>query len=131
MISGESVELYNLRNIGDCERFWSSLGHGVLISEHLRRFDNKPRSVKINQENVCLRFFEHDCEWTSKGKTLDVYNESPWLNDLYPGGPGNAGFNPGLSSVTRIPCPQKPPKVTFYGQPDYQGNFMFSDCSLL
>jgi len=84
----------------------------------MSKFNNRGKSINLS-EGVCVRLFEHDCNWAHKGQVLDTTPTSSWVSDF------DLVAFPGVSGIKRIDCPTEEPLVVLYDSPGFQGKLNF------
>jgi len=114
MFAGESVSLHELKTVGDCQNLWSPYGYLALISEDLRRFNDKPKSIKILNENVCIRLFEAQCGSFARVQDLTYHSEA--VKDL-----AKVHFTWILSAVQIIECPSQKYPIVLHSNVGFSG----------
>jgi len=84
----------------------------------MMQFNDRAESIQLS-EGVCVRMFEHDCDWLHKGQVLDATPNSTWVSNF-----ALRGFSNRLSGIKRIECPTDAPLVVLYEYPGFQGKLI-------
>jgi len=108
------VSLHKLKKVGDCQELWSPYGHSSLISEDLRRFRDKTKSIKILNDNICIRMFEEECGSFARVQDLNYYSEA--AKDLK-----QVDFARVLSAVQIIECPSQKYPIVLHSNVGFTG----------
>jgi len=107
-----------LKQVGDCEELWSPHGHAALISEDLRKFNDKTKSIRILNENICVRLFEAECGSFARVQDLTFHSEA--VKDLT-----QVHFAGVLSAVQVIECPSQKYPIILHSNVGFTGKLNY------